>query len=255
MYSSDQDLTDIDTHEEFQQGDTELPSEEINGGDSRRFAIYQALEEHGELTFNELAGKVADRMARNTVQKRVDEMKEDGIIEQTPSDNEWRQGQCKTFSLATAANSALQRAIDDLKIAKLDYLYGYEYDEDTEEVSVREDAPGIVWVTTLETYHNDSSVDHIELCMEGGEKMLGETMFQLESSDTVAGAFEKLYDQAIQIAAEKVLSQMFISALDLNYDMKQEVMMAACAEVAEFGNFWNEVWRKNWDVPHPDVDK
>lgn len=255
MRPSNQDSADIATLEEIQQEGTEPPSKKIKSGDSRRFAIYQALEERGELTFNELAEEVADKMARNTVQKRVDEMKEDGIIEQTPSDDEWRQGQCKKFSLATAANSALQRAIDDLKIAKLDYLYGYEYDEDTEEISVREDAPGVVWITALETYHNDSSVDHIELCRKRAEKMLGDTMCQFESSDTVAGAFEKLHAQAVQTAAEKVLSQMFISSLELNYDMKQELMMAACAEVAEFSDFWNEVWEESWDVPHPDVDK
>jgi DNA-binding MarR family transcriptional regulator len=254
MYPLDQDPADV-TPEEIQLESMELPNKEAKGGNQRRFAIYQALEEHGELTFNELAEEVTDKMARNTVQKRVDEMKKDGIIDQTPSNNEWRQGQCKKFSLTTTANSALRRAIEDLKIAKLDYLYGYEYDEDTEEVSVREDAPGIVWITTLETYHNDSNVDHIELCREKAEKMLGDTMHQFSNSDTVTDAFEKLHEQAVQIAAGKVLSEVFTSILHLNHDMKQDVMMVACAEVAEFGDFWDDVWKEDWDVPHPDMDK
>ena len=254
MHPLDQDSADL-TPEEIRLDNMELLNQEAKGENQRRFSIYQALEEHGELSFNELAEEVADKMARNTLQKRVDEMKKDGIIDQTPSNDEWRRGQCKKFSLTTTANSALRRAIEDLKIAKLDYLYGYEYDEDTEEVSVREDAPGIVWITALETYHNDSSVDHIELCREGAEEMLGDTMYQFNNSDTVTDAFEKLYKQAVQITAGKVLSEVFISILNLNHDMKQDVMMVACAEVAEFGDFWNDVWKEDWDVPHPDIDK
>lgn len=245
-------IDEADIPEEIHEEQIAASNGQIQSEESRRYAIYQSLEEHGELSFNELAEQVADRMARNTVQKRLDEMKKDGIVEQTPSDDEWRRGQTKMFSLAPKANSALRSAINDLKVAKYDYLFGYEYDETTDQVSVREDAPGTVFITTLETYHNDSSVDHIKLCEQSAEAMLGETLYELDETDTVAEAFEKLYEQAVQVAAGKVLSQMFTASLNLDYELKKDMMMAACAEIGEIGQFWYDVWEEDWDVPTPE---
>jgi hypothetical protein len=220
---------------------------------SRRAVIRQALEEHGELSFNELAEEVSDRMARNTAKKRIEKMKEDGIVEQTPEDDEWRQGQSKTFSIRKEVDNSLQDAADDLKLAKTRYLYGYEYGIDNDEVSVRENAPGIVWVEALETYHNDPDVDHVDLCEENAEKMLGETLVHFDESDTVPESFEKLHQQAVRIAAGKVFSEMFVASLDLNQAIRKDIIMLTYAEVAEFGRFWLEIWEEDWDVPHPDT--
>lgn len=233
--------------------EADILSREDHGRESRRVVIRQALEEHGELSFNELAEEVSDRMARNTLKKRLEKMKEDGIVEQTPGDDEWRQGQSKKFSINNEVNISLQDAAEDLKIAKLRYLYGYEYDPDDDEVSVRKDAPGIVWVDTLEKYHKDSSVDPVKLCEQNAEQMLGENLYNFDNSDTVSETFEKLYLQTIQIAAGKMFSEMFAASLDLDQEIRKDIIMLTYAEVAEFGRFWAEIWEENWDVPYPDT--
>lgn len=239
--------------DEIEKDEMDVLSNQNQERESRRVVIHRVLEDHGEISFNELAEEVEDRMARNTLKKRLEEMKEDGIVEQTPADDEWRQGQSKKFSISNEANSSLQEAVEDLKLAKLNYLYGYEYDEENDEVSVRKDAPGIVWIEALETYHDDSSVDYIKLCEQSAEKMLGETLVQFDDSDSISESFEKLHWQAVKIAAGKVLSQMFIGSLDLDQEMREDIIMAAYAEVAEFGRHWDEVWDESWDVPHPDT--
>jgi predicted transcriptional regulator len=244
----------MDSRGKPRESDEDILGKLVEEGNSRQYAIYQALKNNRELTFNQLAEEVNDAMARNTVQRYLEEMKTEGIVEQTPPDEEWRRGQPKKFSLSLEANRALSDAIEDLKVAKIDYIYGYQWNEDTEEVTLREDAPGHLWVTALETYHNNPNVDHVALCEEHAEKMLGETLYKFEDSDTVPEAFEKLYEQTVQVAAGEVLSRVFMSISSLTYEMKQAVMMAGCAEVAEYSEFWNDIWKNSWDVPHPAVD-
>lgn len=229
-----------------------IPIDQDHEENSRQFVIYKALEEHGQLSFNELAEKVADQMARNTLKKRLEDMKEDGIVNQTPTDAEWRQGQSKTYELSVETHSKLQDALNSIKVAKLDYLYGYKYDKENNEVNVRNAAPGVVWIEALETYHNNPNVDHVELCRQSAEKMLGETVADFDEDAEVPETFNKLLTQAVDIAAGRVFSEVFSATLELNNDMKKDLMMLAYGEVAEFGLFWDEVWEESWDVPYLD---
>jgi DNA-binding Lrp family transcriptional regulator len=213
--------------------------------------IYSLLSKNGKMSFNQLADELDDEMARNTLKKRIEELKQQDIVDQHPPDEEWRRGKKKKYKINEDSNQPYQKALEQIRLAQYEFLFGFDT---SDEGNLRQTAPGHIWPMTLEKYENDEAIDHVELCQTNARKMEGTTEAEFTEEDSVEESFDKLFHDVIRVAVERMFFITFRTTVknDLSDNKRKDLLAITHALISDWALDMIEIWEDHWDVPFPD---
>lgn len=203
--------------------------------DRRENEILETLEnEPNGLTHNALVERVKNEMAKDTLAKRIKKLRDEGVVEQLPSDEDWERGKPKRYRLVDGA-----RLPDEIN-----------WDQYT--------APAIdEWKKALSAYDpsDDLDIDGLEsLYHEYTDLRPGEPMFEITGDDDVQSTYLNIATELYRFHTEKVFGESYI-ILQTEYPgwsarRKNWVMLKTYEWANDFVEYANYLWEKS-DVPGP----
>lgn len=213
-------------------------SESTETFDAREHAIIDALNNEPDgFQFNELADSVEDAMSRNTLQKKLKNLKDDGVIEQSPPDDEWRQGQSKTYRLAggTPLPGDITEQWDQFRDITLER-----------------------WKSALSAYDPETEWEHDELVAlyeEHTDLRSGDRMFEITDSDDIQDVYKHIVTELYRFHTERIFGASYIDLVDredeLGERMRNWVMLRTYERANQFRGATYVLWDES-DVPGPD---
>lgn len=206
--------------------------------DAREHAIIDALNKEPDgIQFNELANSVENKMSRNTLQKKIVNLKDEGVIEQIPPDEEWRQGQAKIYQLA--GGTPLPGDIIE------------EWDK------FRDIAIGR-WNSALAAYDAEKEWGQDELAElyeEYTDLREGDRMFEITENDGIEEVYRHIVTELYRYHSERIFGATYIDLVgredELGERMRNWVMLRTYERANQFRDASFVLWDES-EVPGPE---